>query len=81
MQGRLDRIHALPPVLGLALLIDLRLRLLHHPQTLHPQHIGLKEGLLGLKSRLQVGDILGVACRRNLLAQLVDAVDALVAAS
>ena len=77
MQSRLHSVHPLAPILGLALFIDLLVRLLHHPQPLHPQNISLQECLFGLQPSLQVGNLLGVASRGNLFPQLINPVDAL----
>ncbi|MNL48140.1 hypothetical protein D3C87_1709770 [compost metagenome] len=51
--------------------------MLDHLQRLHAQGVRLQEGALGQQPGLKVGYVLGVAGRGDLLAQLVDADDAL----
>ena len=77
MKGTLHLIDELPLTFALTLEIHVRLGPLNHGEALHAQDVVLQESLLGLEASRKIEDVLDVLRGADLLAELLELVDAL----
>ena len=77
LQGGFHLVDKLAAPLVVSLRIHVGVRPLNHGEALHAQNVVLQEGLLGLEAGREIEDVLDVLRRADLLAQLLELVDAL----